>query len=144
MSEQDALPPQKTRTDRLRSAALTFITMTIVNSFFAIMSLGALKAPPEARAATDGLRRYLLENPLVGTAFFSALSVLAIMAGLALTREKRWGFVLGKLLAAIHIALILLVTELGGFVIVHLVLGIMAMTNLHLADAFEEAADDRP
>lgn len=138
-NEVQPAPENETRppVDRIRSAALVFLTLGIVNSFFAIMSLGALKATAEHRAAASGLRRLLLEFPLVGTAVFAAIAVTSILIGRALVVRRPWAPQFARGFAVLQLLSIVFV-QIGLFVIINFVLGFMALMNLHLAEALSK------
>ena len=133
----DVIRKTPTKTERYRSATLTLLTFAIANVFFSLMSLGALKATPEMRAAASGLRAVLLNYPLIGTAVFLAFAIFAVIIGRGLVMEAAWAASLGKGFAVVQMLLLLLVTQLGFFVIINAVLGFMTFTTLHLAAAFE-------
>lgn len=127
-------PGEKTREDRLRSAALTCLTASIINMFFAVKSAGVVNIPMDVRAAVGGVRGYLLTHPMLVIGFFVTIALFTMVVGLALARGYKGSLSAGLAVAYLLIANVVLVVALGPLpVLPNVVLGIMALTNLHLA-----------
>lgn len=127
-------PGEKSRSDRLRSSALTFLTASIINMFFAVKSAGVVNIPLEVRAAVGGVRGYLLTHPMLAISFFLALSAITMVVGLGLARGYKGSLAAATGVAYALIGTIVLIIALGPLPILpNVVLGIMALTNVHLA-----------
>ena len=137
MTNEPAAPA--VQADRFRSAAFAFIALAIVKIIFFFRTVGiavrtknGVSSPNVPAFFVAHAREIILVSAVLY--FLSALLAFLISQGVA--RRLEGAVKIGTIYAALQILSIVFVMQIGVVAVLNLVLGFMAITNLHLARAF--------
>ena len=131
MTEEVTTPPREK--DRWKSAAFVFLALGFIKIFLAFKYLGAA-----GNAATPNHSSWVF-----GSVVATVEAIVAFAVTRGLLKHAPWAARIGTWFSVLQMALILLVYWIGPIAIVYMILGLMALTNIHLAEAFEKYPDPK-
>lgn len=137
VTEQPAAPP--VQADRFRSAAFAFVALAIVKIIFFFRTVGMAVRTKNGVVTPNAPAFFVAharEIVLVSAVLYFLSAMIAFLISKGVARRLEPAVKIGTIYAALQIFSIVFVMQIGVVAVLNLILGFMAITNLHLARAF--------